>query len=110
MIKPGARLNAEHAHHAGDHGHDAAHGAADAAHGAAGHAADHGADVAHAAGHAVEAGTEFAMGFTIPGLLELGTFLGFLAFFLYFVFSRLEKAALMPKNDPYMEESLHHHV
>ncbi len=106
MIKPGARLNAEHAHHAGDHGHDAA----DAAHGAAGHAAEHGADVAHAAGHAVEAGTEFAMGFTIPGLLELGTFLGFLAFFLYFVFNRMEKAALMPKNDPYMEESLHHHV
>ena len=66
--------------------------------------------MAHAAGHAVEAGTEFAMGFTIPGLLELGTFLGFLAFFLYFVFSRLEKAPLMPKNDPYMEESLHHHV
>ena len=111
MIKPGARLNAEHAHHAGDHGHhDAAHGAADAAHGAAGHAAEHGSDMAHAAGHAVEAGTEFAMGFTIPGLLELGTFLGFLAFFLYFVFSRLEKAPLMPKNDPYMEESLHHHV
>jgi len=66
--------------------------------------------LAHAAGHAVEHGAEFAMGFTIPGLLEIGTFLGFLAFFLYFVFSRLEKAALIPKNDPYLEESLHHHV
>ena len=110
LIKPGARLNAEHAHHAGDHGHEAAHGAADAAHGAAGHAAEHGAEVAHAVEHAAQAGTEFAMGYTIPGFLEIGTFLGFLAFFLYFVFSRMEKAALMPKNDPYLAESLHHHV
>lgn len=110
LIKPGARINAEHAHHAGGHGHDAAHGAADAAHGAGHGAAEHGTELAHAAGHAVEQGTEFAMGFTIPGFLELGTFLGFLAFFLYFVFNRLEKAPLMPKNDPYLAESLHHHV
>ena len=117
LIKPGARINAEHAHHGGGHGAEAGHGAADAhghgadaAHGAANHAAEHGGDLAHAAGHAAEHGAEFAMGFTIPGLLEIGTFLGFLAFFLYFVFSRLEKAALIPKNDPYLEESLHHHV
>lgn len=112
LIKPGARINAEHAHHGGGHGdgHDAAGHGADAAHGAASHAGDHAGDMAHAAGEAVEHGSNFAMGFTIPGLLEIGTFLGFLAFFLYFVFSRMEKAALMPKNDPYLAESLHHHV
>jgi len=52
----------------------------------------------------------FAMGFTIPGLLELGTFLGFAAFFIYMVFSSLRKAALEPANDPYLAESMHHHV
>jgi hypothetical protein len=66
---------------------------------------------AHAeeAGHAAHHGG-FTAGYTIPGLLELGTFLGFLAFFVYFVFSRMEKAALEPANDPYIGESLHHHV
>ncbi len=88
MIKPGARLTALEtlAHH-----------------GAAGH---------EAAGHLEQAGPaiDFAMGFTIPGLLELGTMLGFLAVFIYVVFDRLTKAALTPKNDPYLAESLHHHV
>ena len=52
----------------------------------------------------------FAMGFTIPGFLEIGTGLGFLALFAYVAFDRLTKAALLPKNDPYLAESLHHHV
>lgn len=52
----------------------------------------------------------FAAGFTIPGLLEIGTFIGFLGLFFYYSFSRLEKAALVPKNDPYLQESYHHHV
>jgi hypothetical protein len=52
----------------------------------------------------------FAGGFTIPGLLELGTMLGFLALFIYSAFTNLEKAALVPKNDPYLEEASHHHV
>lgn len=84
MIKPGV-LHTTHevlAHHGADGG------AADAAH----HHSD------------------FAAGFTIPGLLEWGTFLGFLAFFIWFVFTRLEKAPLLPKNDPFLAESLHHHV
>lgn len=55
-------------------------------------------------------GGGFVTGFTIPGLLELGTFLGFLGLFLYFIFAQLAKASLQPKNDPYMVESLHHHV
>jgi len=86
MIKPGARHTAMEvlSHHGGE-------------------AAHHGGEGAH---HAVE----FAMGFTIPGLLELGTMLGFLALFLFVVFNRLAKASLLPKNDPYMQESLHHHV
>ena len=48
-------------------------------------------------------------GFGIPGLLEIGTFLGFTALFVWFVFSRLEKASLYPTNDPYLEETTHHH-
>lgn len=63
-----------------------------------------------AVGHAVEHGSSFVAGFTIPGLLELGIFLGFTAFFIYFVFNQLSKAAIAPKNDPYMDESLHHEV
>ncbi len=61
-------------------------------------------------GHAVEHASSFVAGFTIPGLLELGVFLGFTAFFIYFVFNQLSKAPLIPQNDPYLEESLHHEV
>ena len=82
MIKPGALETALHA--AAAHGGD--------------HAGDHGA---HSA---------FVSGFTIPGLLELGTMLGFAALFIYVVFSRLSQAALEPANDPYLAESAHHHV
>ncbi len=81
MIKPGVLHTAHEAmtHHSGEHGEEAAH---------------------HAA--------TFLMGFHFPGLLEIGTMLGFLGLFVFFVFSRLEKAALEPKKDPYYEESLHH--
>ncbi len=84
MVKPGARLTALEAmaHHAGEV-HDAA---------------SHGS------------GLPFAMGFSFPGLLELGTMFGFLCLFLYMAFTQLAKASLVPKNDPYLEESLHHHV
>jgi len=66
----------------------------------------------HGGEHAAEAGhhSAFVAGFTMPGLLEIGTFLGFLSLFLWFVFSRMEKASLLPKNDPFLAESLHHHV
>jgi hypothetical protein len=36
--------------------------------------------------------------------------LGFLAGFIYVVFNHLSKASLVPKNDPYLAESVHHHV
>lgn len=130
MIKPGARINLEHAMHAehgSDHGEE--HATMDAAHGDdhADHAtADHGHGDDHAAaghddhaeaGHGEDHGDshghpskEFKAGYTIPGLLELGIFLGFLGGFLYFVLNSLTKAPLEPKKDPYYEESLHHHT
>lgn len=86
MIKPGTRHTAmEAAAHAGGHG------------------ADHAGEAGH---HAIE----FAMGFTIPGLLELGTMLGFLGLFMFVAFNRMARASFVPKNDPYLHEALHHHV
>lgn len=87
MIKPGARHTAIEAI-AKHGGHDAAAHAGEGGH------------------HALE----FAMGFTIPGFLELGTMIGFLGLFVYVVFSQMAKAPLTPKNDPYLEEALNHHV
>ncbi|GAB1454215.1 membrane protein [Draconibacterium sp.] len=43
------------------------------------------------------------------GLLEIGTFLGYAGVFSLIVSSYLAKASLVPKNHPYLEESLHHH-
>ncbi|MCB0640608.1 MAG: hypothetical protein KDC44_03175 [Phaeodactylibacter sp.] len=97
MIKPGALITAQHAAHAA-----AEHGAE--GHGeAAGHGAEHAAEM-------VEHASEFVAGFSIPGLLEIGVMLGFLALFLYVVLNNLTKAPLQPANDPYIDESLHHHV
>jgi len=95
MIKPGALINLQHAAGAG---HSDAHGSA------AGH------EVAEGAGHAVEHASQFVAGFSMPGLLEVGTFIGFLGLFLYVALTILSKSALVPKNDPYLEESIHHHV
>ncbi|MGB3800174.1 MAG: hypothetical protein WA952_10200 [Lewinella sp.] len=52
----------------------------------------------------------YKSGYTLPGLLEIGTFLGFLGGFLFFVLSKLSTARIEPKHDPYLEESLHHHT
>lgn len=77
------------------------------AHEVIGHgAADHGGAADHAAHHV----SNFVSGFTLPGLLEIGTFIGFLGLFLFVTFNVLSKSALEPANDPYLEESLHHHV
>ena len=43
------------------------------------------------------------------GLLEIGTFLGYVGLFSWVVGTALTKASLVPKNHPYLEESLHHH-
>jgi len=89
MIKPGALHTA---HELAGHGHGGDH-----------------AGGAHA-GEAVEHAAHFVSGFTLPGLIEIGVFIGFLCGFLYFVYASLSKAALVPKNDPFLAESIHHHV
>ena len=43
------------------------------------------------------------------GLLEVGTFLGYAGLFIFTVLTTLSKAPLVPKNHPYLEESLNHH-
>ena len=53
---------------------------------------------------------QFLMGIHFPGLLELGTFVGFIGLFLFVTFSFLGKSKLTPANDPYLNESMHHHV
>lgn len=62
---------------------------------------EHGESVAEGPG-------SFKLGYTIPGLEEIGIMLGFLSLFLFFVFTQLERASLVPLKDPYLEESLHH--
>ena len=44
------------------------------------------------------------------GILEIGLLLGFAGLFALMVGNALTKASLEPKNHPYLEESLHHHV
>ncbi len=53
---------------------------------------------------------EYTVGYTLPGLLEIGTMLGFLSLFLFVFFTILSRKSLLAKNDPYLAESLHHHV
>ncbi len=79
------------------------------AHGTHDSVAEHGHSVEELAQGAEHAST-FEMGFTIPGFLELGTFIGFLCLFIFFVFYILSKAPLVGKNDVYIEESKHHHT
>jgi hypothetical protein len=102
MIKPGVAHTAHeihemHSHKADDH--------SDAA--TLSHASGHEGDEHAAAGHGH---SSFQMGTTFPGLLEFGTMLGFLAFFLFIVLGRLEKVGLVPANHPFVRESEHHHT
>ena len=48
--------------------------------------------------------------FPFPNLMEIGTMIGFLSLFLFLVFNSLSKVELVPENDPYLQESIHHHV
>lgn len=64
-----------------------------------------------AGGHVEEQHTlGFKSGYTLPGLLEIGIFLGFLGGFLFWVLNSLTKTRLEPRHDPYLEESIHHHT
>ncbi|MBV6440040.1 MAG: hypothetical protein EPGJADBJ_01702 [Saprospiraceae bacterium] len=91
---------------AADHGTPAA----EAATAAAGHGDEggHGGD-AHGGSHAEAAEpNSFRLGFTVPGLEEIGVMIGFLSLFLFFLFGQLERVSLIPWKDPFLEESLHH--
>jgi len=44
------------------------------------------------------------------GFLEIGVTLVFIAVFLYVVLNALSKLQLVAKHDPFMEESLNHHI
>ncbi len=59
------------------------------AHEVGGHGAEHAAGAAEAHGHAAEHVSSFVSGFTFPGLLEIGTMLGFLGLFLFVMFNTL---------------------
>ena len=50
-----------------------------------------------------------AVGSAKFGLLEIGTFLGYIGIFSLVVSTDLAKASLVPKNHPYLEESISHH-
>ena len=67
-------------------------------------------ELAHAAGGPEAHHGGLVTGFTIPGFPEIGTFIGFLGVFFYFVFGRLAKASLVPSRDPYLLESVTHHT
>jgi Ni/Fe-hydrogenase subunit HybB-like protein len=71
-----------------------------------GHGGDSGGGHGEAGGHV----SEFLMGFNLPGFLEIGTFIGFLSLFLFFFWRTLSSSQLTPSKDPFLEESLHHHV
>ncbi len=97
MIKPGAVHTA----------HELREGHGDAVGAIADHAGAHGEAVGQAVEHAT---STFHMGYTIPGLWEVGTFIGFLSLFLWVFYAYLGKANLVAQNDPYLSESLHHHA
>jgi len=43
--------------------------------------------------------------------IEVGTFIGFAGLFAFLIFTALSKfKALAPKNHPFLQESLHHHI
>jgi hypothetical protein len=44
------------------------------------------------------------------GIPEIGITLGFAGLFLFMVFNALSKAPLIPKQHPFLEESIHHHI
>ena len=44
------------------------------------------------------------------GFLEVGIAVGFVGLFTYAVLNALSKQSLVPKNHPFLQESLHHHI
>jgi hypothetical protein len=62
----------------------------------------------NAHGAEVDESKAFKIGYSLPGLEEIGIMIGFLSLFLFVFFANLSKASLIPWRDPYLEESLHH--
>ena len=58
--------------------------------------------------HQQDETTSFKLGYSLPGLQEIGVMVGFLCLFLFFFYTQLERYPLLPMKDPYLEESLHH--
>jgi len=92
---------------AGHEAHEAAAPAAEAAHEGASHGEGHEASGGHH-GEEVDESKSFKIGYTIPGLDDLGVLIGFLSLFLFFFFNQLSKSSLVPLKDPFLDESLHH--
>ena len=44
------------------------------------------------------------------GIIEIGTAIGFVGLFTFLVMSKLSKHGLVPKNHPFLDESLHHQI
>lgn len=44
------------------------------------------------------------------GFIEIGTFTGFSGLFIFIVYRALSRIPLIPKNHPYLEESIYHHL
>lgn len=76
------------------------------------HDANHatGGDHGHSANSDSHGELKPDIGYYIPGLADIGLLIGFLALFYTVTLHFLSKAPLVPKNDPYLQESLHHHV
>jgi hypothetical protein len=103
--------------HAEDHSEEHAVDAhAEDAHAGDAHAEDAHAGDAHAEdAHAVDAHAEDAhaaapLTHAKLGLVELLFFVGFLGLFLFMTFTGLDGEDLETKEDPFLEESLHHHI
>ncbi len=69
---------------------------------------EHGGEGHGEEGHQHDESKAFKLGYTIPGLEEIGVLIGFLSLFLFFFFNQLSKVSLVPMKDPFLEESLHH--
>ena len=74
------------------------------------HFSEIGSKASHRTEDVAEHAADYVQGFTIKGILEVRTFIGFLGLFVFVALTVLSKSALVPKNDTYLEESLHHHV
>jgi hypothetical protein len=95
----------------GEHAEDHSEEHAVDAHAEDAHAGDAHAEDAHAGdAHAEDAHAAAPLTHAKLGLVELLFFVGFLGLFLFMTFTGLDGEDLETKEDPFLEESLHHHI